>query len=138
MKFSGPIEDRMAIQDVYNLYADASSRGCKEDWLVHWTEDAHWNSHLFNCPGKAAISAQWDTLWANFAALGFLSQIGPIEVDGDTARARSYAREIIRLKDGGLFKLIGGYEDYLRREDGEWRFYRRDYHPIVEEFPETA
>lgn len=136
MQFSGPIEDRLAIQELYCVYADASSRGAKEDWLACWSDDAQWNSHLFTCPGKPAIAAQWDALWASFENLAFLCQQGPVAVTGDTATARSYAREVIRLKDGGLFKLVGAYEDHLRREDGAWRFHRRDYRPLVEEPPE--
>ncbi|MEO6716328.1 MAG: hypothetical protein ABIM50_03655 [Novosphingobium sp.] len=50
---------------------------------------------------------------------GFLSEIGWIAVDGDKARASSQAREIIRLKDGGLFKLIGHSNDELVRENGQ-------------------
>ena len=49
--------------------------------------------------------------------------------------SRARAREIIRLKTGGLFKLIGQYRDQLVREDGAWRFSRRDYDPIAEEAP---
>lgn len=136
MKNSGPLEDRMLIRELYGLYADASCRGSVEDWLTLWTEDAQWNSHIFQCAGKDELRQQWDTLWANFASVGFLGEVGPIEVTGDTAKARSVAREIIRLADGGLYKLVGLYEDYLVRVDGEWLFRRRDYQPLVEELPQ--
>ena len=43
--------------------------------------------------------------------------------------------EIIRLKDGGLFKLIGHYDDELVRENGQWLFLRRNYQPQVLEEP---
>ena len=56
-------------------------------------------------------------------------------MDGDTAQARCTAREIIRLKDGKLFKLIGLYRDGLVRQDGEWKFTVRDYEPLVFEEP---
>ena len=68
-------------------------------------------------------------------SFGFLSEIGWIAVDGDTARASSQAREIIRLKDGGLFKLIGRYDDYLVSKNGQWLFSRRNYQPLVLEEP---
>jgi hypothetical protein len=136
MKNSGPLEDRILIRELYGLYGDASCRGSVEDWLELWTEDGVWNSHIFECTGKAALRAQWNALWENFASLGFLSELGPVEVTGDTARARSYAREIIRLKDGGLFKLIGAYEDQMVRRNGTWLFARRDYRPLVEELPQ--
>lgn len=135
MKNSGSLEDRILIRELYGLYADASSRGSADDWLALWTEDGQWNSHIFRCAGKAELRAQWDALWANFAALGFLSELGPVAVTDDTARARSVAREIVRLTDGSLYKLIGTYDDYLVKVGGEWLFSRRDYQPLVEELP---
>ena len=133
MRFSGPLEDRLLRRELYGLYADASNRGDAEAWLACFTDDGQWNSHIFRCTGKAELRAQWDALWSNFASLGFLSEIGPIEVTGDTARARSYAREIVRLTSGGLYKLIGAYDDYIVRQNGEWLFSRREYQPSVEE-----
>jgi hypothetical protein len=133
MKNSGPLEDRILIRELYGLYADASSRGSAEDWLALWTDGGQWNSHIFQCTGKIELRQQWDSLWANFASLGFLSEVGPIEVTGDTAKARSVAREIIRLTDGSLYKLIGAYEDHLVKANGEWLYARRDYRPLVEE-----
>jgi ketosteroid isomerase-like protein len=133
MKNSGPLEDRILIRELYSLYSDASGQMDTDAWLDCFTHDGEWNSHIFRCKGTEELRQQWDTLMANFEKVGFLSEIGPIEVTGDTARARSYAREIIRLKDGGLFKLIGAYDDYLVRQSGEWKFQRRDYRPLVEE-----
>jgi ketosteroid isomerase-like protein len=133
MRFSGPLEDRLLIRELYGLYADASNRGDAEAWLACFTDNGQWNSHIFQCTGKAELRRQWDQLWANFASLGFLSEIGPIEVTGDSARARSYAREIVRLSNGGLYKLIGAYEDEIVRQNGTWLFARRNYRPLVEE-----
>lgn len=136
MPFTGPLEDRILIRELYGRYADASWRQAKQDWLDCWTEDARWNNPpAFECTGKAAIARQWDQIWADFSDLAFLGEIGSIEVTGDQARARSLAREIIRLKSGGLFKLAGAYEDWLVRVNGEWRFTRRDYRALIMELP---
>ena len=131
----GPMEDRLLIRELFGLYGDASCRGDADAWLELFAEDCEWNSHIFNCEGKPALRAQWDQLWTAFDKVGFLSEIGWIQVDGDTARASSQAREIIRLKDGGLFKLIGHYDDYLLRENDRWLFSRRNYQPLVVEEP---
>ena len=131
----GPMEDRLLIRELFGLYGDASCRGDADAWLELFDEDCEWNSHIFNCEGKPALRAQWDQLWTAFDKVGFLSEIGWIQVDGDTARASSQAREIIRLKDGGLFKLIGHYDDYLLRENDRWLFSRRNYQPLVVEEP---
>jgi ketosteroid isomerase-like protein len=136
MAFTGPIEDRLAIHELYGAAADASSRGDTAAWLGSYArEGAEWNTHLFRHAGIDAIAAQWEELWAGFEKVGFLSTVGAIEVDGDTAQARCTAREIIRLKDGKLFKLIGLYRDGLVRQDGEWKFTVRDYEPLVFEEP---
>ena len=60
-------------------------------------------------------------LWANFSQSGFLSDAGPVAVSGDTARAQPVAREVIRMVDGSVFKLIGTYDDYLVRAGDRWQ-----------------
>lgn len=135
MTNTGPMEDRLLIRELFGLYGDASCKGDAEAWLATFADDCEWNSHMFNRKGKAALRDQWDQLWLAFDKLGFLSEIGWIQVEGDKARASSQAREIIRLKDGGLFKLIGHYDDELVRENGQWLFSRRNYQPLVLEEP---
>ena len=134
-KNAGPLEDRLLIRELFGLYGDASCTGDAGAWLDLFADDCEWNSHMFECQGKAELRGQWDQLWTAFDKLGFLSEIGWIAVEGDTARASSQAREIIRLKDGKLFKLIGHYDDYLVRENGQWLFSRRNYQPLVVEEP---
>lgn len=135
MAFIGSIEDRLDIRDLYGVYADASCRGDREDWVACFAEDGQWNSHIFQQSGRQALREQWDALWANFSSLAFLSEVHAIEIDGDAAIARALAREIVRLKDGGLYKLVGLYDDRLVRVGGKWLFSRRTYRPLVEELP---
>ena len=136
MAFTGPLEDRMLIRELYDRYADSGWRGDREAWIDCFTADGAWTSHLFDCAGHDALRTEWDKLWADFESLAFQCEIGAIEVDGDTARARSYAREIVQPKQAPIFKLAGRYEDQLRREHGEWRFSRRDYTLMIAEVPE--
>jgi len=135
MAFTGSIEDRLAIRELYGSYGDASSRGDPETFLACWTDDGQWNSHIFQRSGKAELRAQWDLLWTNFDKVGFVSEVGSIEIDGDTANCRSVAREIVLLKGGGVYKLVGRCQDRVVRQDGRWLFARRDYEPLVEELP---
>ena len=135
MAFTGPMEDRLAIRELYDTYGDASSRGDVETFLTCWTEDGRWNTHIFERTGKAELREQWEMLWTGFEKVAFIGNVASIEVDGDTAVARSIAREIVLLKGGGVFKLAGMYHDQLVREDGNWLFHKRDYSPLVEELP---
>jgi hypothetical protein len=135
MRNSGPLEDRLLIRELYGLYADASCRGDRGQWLACFTADGQWNSHMFRCAGHDEMRAQWDTLWADWDKVAFWSEIGVIAVTGDTAQVRSYAREIVSLSAGGLFKLFGSYEDRLVRQDGTWLFAQRDYAPMIVEAP---
>ena len=136
MAFTGSIEDRLAIRELYSTYGDSSSRGDTEAWLDCWADEGVWHSHLFTRVGKAELREQWDQLWVAFEKVAFLGDLGSAEVHGEEAVTRCIAREIIRLKDGGIYKLVGRYDDLLVRRDGRWLFARRDYTPLVEEVPE--
>jgi len=133
MPFTGPAEDRAVIRELYATYSDASACADADTFLACFTADGQWNTHVFQRQGKSELQAQWEQLWIGFDKVGFLSEIGSIEVDGDHATCRCVAREIILLKTGGLYKLIGQYRDQLVRENGTWLFSRRDYVPIAEE-----
>jgi ketosteroid isomerase-like protein len=134
MGLSGSIEDRLEIQELYARYASASSRGDKEGWLSCWAQDAVWHSHIFDCHGTEQIMSQYLEIMSDFDKLFFIGQLGPLEIDGDTARAQSQAMEIAQFKQGGFFKLGGVYEDTLGKRDGQWLFVRRDYEPLVQDF----
>ena len=135
MAFTGSLEDRLLIRELYGRYADASWRGDREDWVSCFTDGGRWTSHLFDCTGKDELRETWDELWADWSHVAFLSEIGSIEVDGDTARTRSYAREIVQFRNGGIFKLAGHYQDELVRLDGVWFFSSRAYTATIMEEP---
>ncbi len=136
MAFTGPVADRMEIRELYGMYADASARADRAAWLACWATDCRWTSHIFDCSGHAALGEQWDGVLAMFSELAFMSEVGAIEVAGDAAVGRSVAREIGRLLNGKLYKLVGCYEDRMVRENGAWLFTRRDYRPVIQEMPE--
>jgi ketosteroid isomerase-like protein len=127
MPFTGSLEDRVLIRELYGRYADASWRGDREAWVACFTPDGRWVSHLFDCRGREQLLATWDGLWKDWSNVAFLSEIGSIEVSGDRAKVRSYAREIVQLKTGGIFKLAGQYDDDLVRQNRDWLFASRVY-----------
>ena len=138
MAFTGPIEDRLAIRELYGTYADCSWRGDRELWISCFTEDGSWKSHLFDVTGHEALLATWDGLWKDWETVGFLGEIGSIAIEGDTAQVRSYAREVVLMKNGSHFKLCGHYADSLRKVGGEWKFARRDYTQTIGEFDQLV
>jgi len=127
MRSVGPIEDRLQIHELYGYYSDVSSRGDKEGWLSCWTEDCHWKATLFDTRGKEAVSKQWDVFWDSFDCMGFLANVGFIDVDGDIARARAVVHEWVNYTNGSTYRAMGYYEDELRRENGVWLFSSRNY-----------
>ena len=55
MPFTGPLEDRILIRELYGRYCDASWRGDRESWVACFTPDGRWVSHLFDCRGTAEL-----------------------------------------------------------------------------------
>lgn len=135
MPFTGSTEDQLLIRQLYGRYTDASWRGDREEWLSCFTADGRWTSHLFDCTGTDELRATWDGLWKDWDNVAFLTDIGSIEIAGDTAKARSFAREIVQLKNGGIFKLCGHYDDDIVRQDGNWLFASRAYRAVIMEPP---
>lgn len=138
MPFTGPNEGRQAIRELYDTYADAANRGDRAQWRSCWAEDTFWQTHYFAQTGREAVCAQFDQLMANVAQTTFFTQIGAIAVEGDNATARVFCQERLVMKTGGSHRLTGQYDDELVREDNDWRFRRRIYTVLIEEFPEQA
>ncbi len=134
MPFTGPVEDRLAIRELYDEYADGANRMDRAAWLSVWADDAEWKTHYFEVTGKAEIGAKYDELMAAVTATTFLTQICSIEVDGEHARASAIGQERLMMP-GGSFRLTGLNEDQLVRREGRWLILRRDYHVSVEEAP---
>lgn len=135
MAFTGPIEDRLAIRELYDAYADGANRGDREAWLAGFAEDAVWKTHYFEITGREAIGGQYDQIMANVSDTTFTTQMCAIEIDGDIAKVRAVCMERLVQKTGGEYNLTGLYLDDLIRQDGRWQFKRRDYRVKVEEQP---
>lgn len=133
MTFTGSLEDKIAIRELHDAYADSGFRADKQAWLDCWTRDCTWLTPFGEVKGKAALDAQWDGIWQTFDALGFFTVLGAIEVDGDAATCRAYVREIFQAKDGPVQKIVGRYDDRLAREGGGWKFAERRYSVLIRE-----
>ena len=134
--YKGAMEDRLAIRERIESYSDAVFRRDADAWIANWTEDGVW--HLpglgLDLTGRPAIRATWEQVMSTFAMAGFFAVPGAIEIDNDTATARSYTQEILVAKDGGgVRKIVGAYDDTLVKRDGQWLFARRAYNVLHDE-----
>lgn len=133
MTFTGSFEDRTAIRELHETYADAGFRKDGQAWLDCWAEDGVWITSFGEMRGKEALAKQWDMLMATMESLAFFPILGAIEVDGDRAVTRGYVREIFQPAGGAIQKVVGRYDDELVRENGSWRFARREYTILIRE-----
>lgn len=133
MAFTGPLEERIAIRELHDTYADAGFRGDMQAWLDCFVDDCIWITTLGDMRGKDQLTAMWNQIFSTMGALGFFTVMGAIEIDGDRAKTRAYIREVFLAKDGSMQKLVGRYDDDLVRVGGAWKFARRDYSILIRE-----
>ena len=133
MAFTGPLEDRTAIRELMESYADAVFRHDADAWAACWTDDAVWDLLGTEVRGRATLVPAWKGAMAGFRLAAFFVFPGEIIVDGETATARSHTQEHLLTVDGGVRRIIGRYQDALSKADGRWRFSLRRYTVLNEE-----
>jgi ketosteroid isomerase-like protein len=133
MSFEGPLEDRIAIRELLEAYADAVSRFDEKDWGDLWAEDSVWSLPDYpqypDTIGKAAIVDMWVTAMKDYPGIMFQAWPGAITVDGDRAVVRSWTSEVYD-KDGKVHRDRGRYEDICMKVDGRWLFQTRSFQNI--------
>jgi uncharacterized protein (TIGR02246 family) len=137
MAFSGPIEDRLAIRELMDIYADAVNQRDAELWSSTWAEGSSWKLPVIpgmeNVTGKENIVAAWNAGMAMFPFIFMSISVGDIQVDGDTATARAYTTEVGITTDGTEIRPRGQYDDKLIKVDGEWLFIERIFNSLYGE-----
>lgn len=135
--FDGPVEDRLAIRELHDRYADAVVRVDAGAWGDCWAEDAVWEFMGLTIEGRAAIVDLWTGAMAGFDAVSFVAVPGAIAIDGDRAKGRCQTHEI--LVEKGQSRVAGGlYEDEFVKRDGRWFYARRNFRVIAEHRPESS
>jgi ketosteroid isomerase-like protein len=133
MPFEGPVEDRLAIRELLEAYADAVSRCDAKDWGELWAEDSVWSLPDYpeypDTKGKAAIVAMWVTAMANYPGIMFQAWPGSIIVKGDRAEVRSWTSEVYD-QGGKVHRDRGRYEDICVKQNGRWMFQTRSFRNI--------
>jgi hypothetical protein len=133
MPFNGPAEDRLAIRELLDAYADAVTRCNAQEWGACWADEAEWSlpdyPEVGTTRGKAAIVAMWVEAMKQYPGMMFEAWPGSIEIDGDRAVVRSYTSEV--YDQGGVTKRDRGlYDDVCVKQGGRWLFQSRVFRNI--------
>ncbi|WP_404482114.1 nuclear transport factor 2 family protein [Novosphingobium sp. BL-52-GroH] len=133
MPYTGPFEDRLAIRELLETYADAVTRCDADAWGETWAQDAEWSlpdyPEIGTTKGRDAIVAMWIEAMKAYPGIMFEAWPGSIEVDGDHAVMRSYTSEVYD-QDGVTMRDRGVYEDACVKVEGKWHFKSRSFRNI--------
>ncbi len=127
------IEDENAIRALSYKFADAANRIdvelFKSLWMAHgeWTIGPPINQHFV---GIDEISTAFSGLLASWGFFVQLPAGGNIQINKETATAHFYVNEIAHSKSGVSNYNLAQYEDKLLKENGVWRFVKRNYKVI--------
>ncbi len=134
MSFSGSAEDRLAIRELLDIYADGVNQRSADIWGSTWAEDSEWNLPVVpgmeEIKGKANIVNAWAQAMEHFPFVFMVQSVGFINIDGDAATMRSYTSEVAVLADGTELRPSGQYDDKLQRVDGKWLFVQRSFQSL--------
>jgi ketosteroid isomerase-like protein len=133
MPFTGPTEDRLAIRELLEAYADAVTQRDSVAWGATWAEDAEWSlpdyPEIGTTHGRDAIVAMWIEAMKAYPGIMFEAWPGSIEIDGDRAEMRSYTSEVYD-QDTTTMRDRGVYADICVKRDGKWFFASRTFRNI--------
>lgn len=133
MTFTGPFEDRLAIRELLETYADAVTRRDADAWGATWADDAEWSlpdyPEIGTTTGRDAIVAMWIEAMKAYPGIMFEAWPGAIEIDGDRATMRSYTSEVYD-QDGVTMRDRGVYDDTCVKTGGRWAFASRSFRNI--------
>jgi hypothetical protein len=123
------IEDKLEIQHLAQVYGDGVMQRDAELWGSTWAENGIWSLPGMEKPveGRETLKGFWSQVMGGYPHVLHWVQPGMITVEGDKARARFYVQENIKDAKGNQMRVAGVYDDQLVRENGKWKFARRDF-----------
>ena len=137
MSFNGPVEDRLSIRELLEIYADASIRHDVGDIVNCWCEDSLWSFELGEFLGKEEIRLTLETLKTEYGGVHgadvriYTSSLGDLDIDGLEAWGRSYATIFAAVSETGTSsEIFGVYEDKYEKIDGIWLFKTRKFNTL--------
>jgi ketosteroid isomerase-like protein len=133
MPNTGSVEDRLAIRELLEAYADAVCCVDADAWGATWAEDSVWElpdyPELGKVVGKANIVAMWKGAMTQYPGMVFVATPGSIKISGDQAIVRSYTSETYD-QNGVTKRDRGRYEDVCVKRNGQWLFKVRKFKNI--------
>jgi len=138
MAFVGNVEDRLAIRELLEAYADAVCVVDANAWGATWAEESVWElpdyPQIGRITGKSNIVAAWIAAMAQYPGIIFISTPGSIVVKGDEAEVRSYTSEVFDDQaNGQTTRDRGRYDDIVIRQNGRWLFKKRCFRKLHRE-----
>jgi uncharacterized protein (TIGR02246 family) len=134
MANTGSVEDRLAIRELLESYADAVCCVDAEAWGNTWAEDGLWElpdyPEIGSIKGRKNIVEAWKAAMAQYPGIIFVSTPGLIRVEGDRATVRSYTSEVFDDSTGATKRDRGRYDDVCVKRNGEWKFLVRRFKNI--------
>lgn len=131
-------EDTLAIQRVITDYAARLDAQDFDGYAALFARDGVWQNGATIRRGAEEIKAMLVGLFGtpppgfvNSESYHLVSNL-EVDVDGDTAKARSRHLLVMRGENGSPRPALAGfYEDEFIREDGQWKILRRVDNPVM-------
>lgn len=134
MTSMGTTDDRFAIRELLDRYADGVNQRSAEIWGSTWAEDSEWNLPVVpgyeEVKGKANIVDAWVASMKLFPFVHMMCSVGQTQFDGARCQLRSYTAEVAEMADGTVIRPRGQYDDVVVKQDGEWLFEKRSFTPL--------
>ncbi len=131
MTSKGNIEDRLAVRELLEQYADGVCQRDPDIWGDTWAEDSEWNMPhipgMEKTVGRENIVKGWLEAMKLFPFVHMVATPGRLRFEGDTCYARTYTSEVAEMQDGEVIRPRGQYDDIIVKERGEWRFKQRSF-----------
>lgn len=137
MNTKGTVEDRLAVRELLEQYADAVNQRDAKSWGDTWAEDSEWSLPVV--PGMEAVKGKqnivnaWEESMKLFPFVHMIAIVGELRFEGDRCVCRSYTAEVAVTKDGEEIRPRGQYDDVIIKENGEWKFQKRVFRVLYGE-----
>lgn len=116
-------DDKIAIQQLSAIYANAMDSGDIDAWLATWDEEGVWEGGIGKYQGKEKLANLLPDLGPRVIGKRHIMTNFVIDIDGDHATQFCYLLIIDRNKTNLPGTAV--YSDRLRKRNNEWLFVHR-------------